>query len=264
MQSRGSKGPVSASGYSTKVKKKNMSGFCLNPPGIFIFKQSKSKIMKHLFILFILFLTTVSSSAQIIKAITQHGETVVLFENGTWKYEKELQDSITSAKTPIPVTVLSLPPTTIDNNKEVTSDKTTLFNAVSNKLARFFGEEKGRIRCSVSATNSKGEIAVNFEFIMPVGDANRYFGDSSADCPISLVLANGTVLNSTFTKNIEEKFDEKWNVSCYKASIVLTTNEVNQLLQSNAVRLSVNWKKTKEDYTIEQPGAIKEILGKII
>jgi len=241
-----------------------MSGFCLNPPAIFIFKQSKFKIMKHLFILFILFLTTVSSSAQIIKAITQHGETVVLFENGTWKYEKELQDSITSAKTPIPVTVTSLPLITIDNTKEVTSDRTDLFNAVSNKLARFFGEEKGRIRCSVSATNTKGEIAVNFEFIMPVGDADRYFGSTAADCPISLVLANGTVLNSTFTKNIEEKFNEKWNVSGYKASIVLTTDQVNQLLQSNAVRLSVSWKKTQEEYTIEHPEAIKEMLGKII
>jgi hypothetical protein len=214
--------------------------------------------MKHLFILFILFLATVSSSSQIIKAITQHGETVVLFDNGTWKYEKDLQDSITSAKTSLPLTI------TIDSNKEVTSDKTDLFNAVSKKLARFFGEENGRIHCSASATNSKGEIAVNFEFMMPVGDANRYFGNTAAECPISLVLANGTVLNSTFTKNIEEKFIEKWNISYYKASIVLTTDQVNQLLQNNAVRLSVSWKKTQEEYNIEQPGAIKKILGEII
>ena len=220
--------------------------------------------MKHLFILFILILVTVSSSSQIIKAITQHGETVVLFENGTWKYEKELQDSIGSAKTSMQATIPSPPKITIDNNKEVTSDKTDIFNAVSKKLARFFGEEKGRIRCFVSATNSKGEIDVNFEFMMPVGDANRYFGNSSAECPISLVLANGTVLNSTFTKNVEEKFIENRNMSYYRASIVLTTDEVNQLLQSNAVRLSVKWKKTEEEYNIEQPGAIKEILNKII
>ena len=100
--------------------------------------------------------------------------------------------------------------------------------------------------------------------MMPVGDANRYFGNSSAECPISLVLANGTVLNSTFTKSIEEKFIENRNMSYYRASIVLTTDEVNQLLQSNAVRLSVKWKKTEEEYNIEQPGAIKEILNKII
>ena len=87
--------------------------------------------MKHLFILFILILVTVSSSSQIIKAITQHGETVVLFENGTWKYEKELQDSIGSAKTSMQATIPSPPKITIDNNKEVTSDKIVIFNAVS-------------------------------------------------------------------------------------------------------------------------------------
>ena len=99
---------------------------------------------------------------------------------------------------------------------------------------------------------------------MPVGDANRYFGNSSAESPISIVLASGTVLNSTFTKSIEEKFIENRNMSYYRASIVLTTDEVNQLFQNNAVRLSVNWKKTEEAYNSEQPGAIKQILSKII
>ncbi len=99
---------------------------------------------------------------------------------------------------------------------------------------------------------------------MPVGDANRYFGNSSAESPISIVLASGTVLNSTFTKSIEEKFIENRNMSYYRASIVLTTDEVNQLFQNNAVRLSVNWKKTEEAYNSEQPGVIKQILSKII
>ncbi len=100
--------------------------------------------------------------------------------------------------------------------------------------------------------------------MMPVGDANRYFGNSSAESPISIVLASGTVLNSTFTKSIEEKFIENRNMSYYRASIVLTTDEVNQLFQNNAVRLSVNWKKTEEAYNSEQPGVIKQILSKII
>jgi hypothetical protein len=223
--------------------------------------------MKHLFILIVLLSATVSISAQTVKAITQYGETVVLFENGTWKYEKDLQTNASTANAMVPAAVASAITTssiTIDNTKEVTSEKTELFNAVSKKLARFFGEEKGKIRCSVSATNNKGEVMINFEFMIPLGDANRYFGYTAADRPLQFTLTDGTVLKNTFTQNIEEKFIEKWNVSYYKASIVLSDEEVNQLIKSNAIRLQVNWKKTDEEYNIDQTEAIRNILSEVI
>lgn len=223
--------------------------------------------MKYLFILFIFLSATVNISAQTVKAITQFGETVVLFENGTWKYEKDL--STDSSVTSVVPAVVAVAPTvsstiTIDNTKELTSEKTDLFNTVSKKLARFFGEEKGRVHCTVSATNTKGEVCLNFEFMMPVGDANRYFGYTSADRPVSIHLVDGTVINSTFTKNIEEKFIDKWNVSYYKASIILSGEQVNQLIWSDAIRLTVNWKKTEEEYNIEHTKALKNSLSEVI
>ncbi len=223
--------------------------------------------MKHLLILFVLSLATLSTSAQTIKAITQHGETVVLYENGTWKYEKDLQNEPVSpnvAAAVVPVAPTAPATIVIDNSKELTSDKTDLFNAVSKKLARFFGEEKGRVHCAVSASNTKGEVCLNFEFMVPVGDANRYFGYTSADRPVSITLADGTVISSTFTKNIEEKFIEKWNVSYYKASIVLSSEDVNKLIWSDAIRVTVDWKKIEEEYNIEHTKALKNILSEVI
>ncbi len=223
--------------------------------------------MKHLLILFVLSLATFSTSAQTIKAITQHGETVVLYENGTWKYEKDLQNEPVSpnvAAAVVPVAPTAPATIVIDNSKELTSDKTDLFNAVSKKLARFFGEEKGRVHCAVSASNTKGEVCLNFEFMVPVGDANRYFGYTSADRPVSITLADGTVISSTFTKNIEEKFIEKWNVSYYKASIVLSSEDVNKLIWSDAIRVTVDWKKIEEEYNIEHTKALKNILSEVI
>ncbi|WP_439184660.1 hypothetical protein [Carboxylicivirga taeanensis] len=223
--------------------------------------------MKQLSILLILFLTTLTTSAQTIKAITQHGETVVLFENGTWKYEKDLPADTSSSDYKATVAVrpaVTASALTVDKTREVTSEKTDLFNAVSKRLSRFFGEEKGRVRCAISASNNKGEVSVNFEFMMPVGDANRYFGYTAAERQISLVLADGSVIKSVFSQGIEEKFIEKWNVSYYKASIVLTNEEVNQLLTTNSVRLTVDWKKTEEEYIIDDIEAFKNILSEVI
>ncbi|MCT4587702.1 MAG: hypothetical protein N4A71_07770 [Carboxylicivirga sp.] len=225
--------------------------------------------MKHILALTIL-LTAFSSitSAQVIKAITQHGETVVLYENGTWKYEKDLDKEKTVVTAPVaPLTPKKAPATAsigIDTTKNISSEKIEIFNAVSKKLSRFFGEEKGRVRCSASASNKKGVISIDFEFMMQVGDANRYFGYSSLDRNMSFQLSDGRTLNNSFTQNIEEKFIEKWNVSYYKCGIVLSKEDVLQLLKNNTMRMTVDWKKTEEEYIIENIEAIKQLLIEVI
>jgi len=221
--------------------------------------------MKQLLFIIVLLSISLTSSAQNIKAITQHGETVVLYDNGTWKYEKDLKtsDSV-NIKVPTAPAISTSNNITIDVNKEATSEKLQLYNAVSKKLARFFGEEKGRVNCSATASNNKGEITLNFEFMMPVGDANRYFGYTAQDRGVSFLLADGTTISNSFTKDVEEKFIEKWNVSYYKASIVLTQDDVNKLIKNNTIRMTVSWKKTEEEYNMDQVTAIQTIIAEVL
>jgi hypothetical protein len=224
--------------------------------------------MKHIIILLAFIAIASNSNAQTVKAITQHGETVVLFENGTWKYEKDINQSEaqtveTPAATPV-APVAAIGAVKIDANKEVTADKVEIYNAVSKKLSRFFGEEKGRVRCSATATNNKGKISLNFEFMMQLGDANRYFGYSTKDRTMTLELSDGTKLTTTFTENIEEKFIEKWNVSYYKASVVLNEQDVDKLIQNNTIRMTIDWKKIEEEYQIDKIDGIKQLLSEVI
>lgn len=226
--------------------------------------------MKHLLALTILLssLSTIASS-QTIKAITQHGETVVLYENGTWKYEKDIRsEQATKPEMSSPVQEAIVAPSVsnigIDNTKEASSEKVEVFNAVSKKLSRFFGEEKGRVRCSATATNTKGIISFDFEFMMPVGDANRYFGYSALDRQVTFQLTDGNSISATFTNNIEEKFIEKWNVSYYKAGITLSKEDVMKLLQNNTMRITIDWKKTEEEYIVDDVEALKQILIEVI
>ncbi|MCG8582810.1 MAG: hypothetical protein MI866_23000 [Bacteroidales bacterium] len=228
--------------------------------------------MRYILLLSVLFAFAFSSNSQTVKAITQHGETVVLYENGTWKYEKDItQSNSTSvtAETPAPVTTpvapaVALGKVEIDASKEVTADKIEICNAVSKKLSRFFGEEKGRVRCSATATNSKGKISLNFEFMMQLGDANRYFGYTTKDRSMTLELTDGSTVTTTFTENIEEKFIEKWNVSYYKASVILSEQDVAKLLQNNTLRMTIDWKKLEEEYQIDDVDGIKTLLKEVI
>lgn len=228
--------------------------------------------MKYILTLFAIVALATNSNAQTIKAITQHGETVVLYENGTWAYEKDINTSTPPASseagvsiaTPAAVALPAAKPIDIDTNKEITTEKIELYNAVSKKLSRFFGEEKGRVRCSATATNSKGKISLNFEFMMQLGDANRYFGYTTKDRTMTLELADGSKVTTTFTENLEEKFIEKWNVSYYKASVVLNKEDIVKLLQNNTMRMTVDWKKLEEEYQIDKMDGIKTMLSEVM
>ncbi|MCU4156808.1 DUF3157 family protein [Carboxylicivirga sp. A043] len=228
--------------------------------------------MRYTIILFALLAIAINTNAQTVKAITQHGETVVLFENGTWKYEKDIQQTTppttngaVAAAAPVATTATpEIAHSGINATKEATSEKTEIYNAVSKKLSRFFGEEKGRVRCSATASNNKGTISLNFEFMMQLGDANRYFGYSAKDRTMTLELSDGTSITGTFTEGIEEKFIEKWNVSYYKAGIILSEQDVVKLLQNNTIRMTIDWKKLEEEYQIDNIEGIKQLLIEVI
>ena len=216
--------------------------------------------MKQLLLIITVFAMSATTYGQTVKAITQHGKTVLLFENGTWKYEKDAQAG-TPTTEPVARATGRI---NIDNTKEATSEKLELFNAISKKLSRFFGEEKGRVHCSATATNNKGEINLNFEFMIPLGDANRYFGYTTLDRKVSLLLSDGTTLNRVFSKNNEEKFIEKWNVSYYKASIVISKDDVVKLLRNNTLRMTMDWKKEKEEYIFDNVTGLQVILAEVL
>ncbi len=224
--------------------------------------------MKHLILIIAALALLSSAKGQNIKAITQHGETVVLYENGTWKYEKDLQDGSNSQATIVPGTstpkAATVTTLTIDKSKEVTSDRIELCNAVSKKLSRFFGEEKGRVRCFVTTSNIKGEVLINFEFMIQIGDANRYFGYTAQDRNITLHLTNGQTVTTSFSKNVEEKFIEKWNASYYKASAVIAEEDIYKLLRNPLQKMTVDWKKRAEEYIVDNASGLQLSIAEIL
>lgn len=214
--------------------------------------------MKLIITTLLLCFLTLSLSAQI-KAITQHGKTVILHENGTWEYENDKQENTPNHSSVSKITALN-----INDSIITTSSKEEIFNSVSKKLSRFFGKEKGKIKCIASCTNNKGEISMNLEFMASIGDANRYFGYSIEGRNITFHLDDGQNITSTLTDNIEQKFIEKWNISFYKGSCVLTKENIIELLNHKVTTITFDWKKTKEQYTVDTPNTIQNIIKQVL
>ena len=218
--------------------------------------------MKNLFLLALVLLGTTQLKAQI-KATTETGNTVILHKNGTWEYYEAGMEESTPQETPVQL-VVTTPALNIDATKEASSDRHELFYEVSPRMARFFGEEKGKIRTHATISNHKGQFLISFEINVPVGDANRYFGPTLAERSITLELSNDVDIVIPITENISEKWMDKFNQSYYLGGGFLSHDNIKAIMANPITNIYIDWKKHPENYKVSNKSvlqtAIKEVL----
>jgi hypothetical protein len=212
-------------------------------------------------------------SAQI-RATTAAGNKVLLYPNGTWKYD-EGQTTIDTlpnanpqaqqaAVAPAPAAARESWSMKIDSNRVDSTLKVQIIDVASPRLAHFFGEDKGRMRCSAECVNEKGVISIRLEWAAAVGDANRYFGFMKDVKKVTLKLANGQELKFQYNPGYQEHFFNKYNISYYSGSITLSRNDIGALISSPVVRIDMDWKKTPEEYPVNDTEYFMNNLPKVL
>ncbi|GET34700.1 hypothetical protein PbJCM13498_35630 [Prolixibacter bellariivorans] len=211
-------------------------------------------------------------SAQI-RATTASGNKVLLFPNGTWKYDEgqlvkdTLPNSATQSQTAVAPVVTTAPASwsmKIDSSRVDSTMKEQIIDVSSPRLARFFGEEKGRMRCSAECVNEKGVISIRLEWAAAVGDANRYFGFMRDLKDVTFLLANGQELKFQYNPGFKEHFFSNYNISYYNGSVTLTKNDIGSLLSSPVVRIDMDWKKAPEEYEVKGTQYFMNNLPKVL
>lgn len=214
------------------------------------------------FILIALILFSFSQIEAQIKATTESGNTVLLHKNGTWEYYEASTEQ--KSANPQVATASTTATITIDNTVTKESERFELFNTISPKMAKYFGEEKGKIKCYTTITNNKGEVTIRFELNAPVGDGYRYFGRSLEGRNITLFLNNDKEISLTINQQTEERFLDKWNQSFFIGACQLSKDDINILYHENLLKLDVDWKKNPETYEIENKKRIQEALKSVL
>ncbi len=214
--------------------------------------------MKHILFLASFLGLSAATFAQI-NATTESGRSVILYENGKWQYAP-----VATEKSNTPLTAPVSAAVTINEEIVASSGSVQIVDDVSKKLARFFGEEKGKIKCSAKCTNSKGKVSLSFELLVPVGDANRYFGYSLQDRNISIQLEDGTAITTVISENATQKFMDKYNISYFEGTCILTKEQLLQLLKTPAVQMSIDWKKTEETYQLSSRSVFQNMITEVL
>ncbi len=207
------------------------------------------KILRNLLLL-VLFLNPLVLMAQL-EAVTTEGKTVLLFENGTWKYKDEA------------VTINEFK-TDLNSNFSGESEMVELFYANSQRLVKYFGNLKGKIKCRAICKIDSGQAKIYFQWEVGLIDSYRYFGNMKAGRELWLQTRNGEEIALVISEDAEIEFLEKYNYSVLKGTCLLTEEQFQKVMNSDITELKVGWKKEAESYVIKDPWIFKKMFTSIL
>lgn len=204
------------------------------------------------FILLVAVLTFSQLTFAQVRATTESGNKVLLFDDGTWKYEEKTVNA--QAKEVVAKPVVATPAVAaieVDATREITTKSAEFFYMPSKRLARYFGEEKGKMRCKLGCENTKGVIKVNYMWEIPVGDGNRYFGAFKTGSKLTFHLQNGEKVELLVGEDSEINTRAEYNFTAISGTTQpLSQTQIVALLASPVRKLEVGWKKKPEEYEL--------------
>ncbi|TLX75592.1 hypothetical protein E9993_08510 [Labilibacter sediminis] len=184
-----------------------------------------------------------------IEATTKEGKQVVLYDDGSWEYVK------------VDIEVVNAD---VDNQLTAESEIKELYHAVSPRLKKYFGEQKGKIRGRAKCGVENGQANIHFQWEVFRSDAYRYFGYMKAGVQLTLRTKNNDEIKLVLTENINYNVMEKYNYSLFEGSAQVSPEQLNHLLTFPVTEVEVEWKKKPESYQLNNPAYFKETFSKIL
>jgi transcriptional antiterminator Rof (Rho-off) len=204
--------------------------------------------MLRLPLLFVLCLFAQIGFAQV-RATTESGKKVMLFDNGTWNYEDK---TMTETATKVTVPDVATPLLAVDSTREIKSEFEELFYMPSPRLVRYFGEVKGQIRCKLACSNKLGKVQVHFMWEIPLGDGPSYFGNFDEGTKITFHMRDGQTVELQLADETNIKAMEKYNYTVISgATLPLDSVQIAALSEQPFRKIEVDWKKKPEAYEVQ-------------
>ncbi len=205
----------------------------------------------RLILLAILALSPILSFSQT-DAKTSDGKQVILYDDGTWEYKKEVKK------------IVNVDSKNFSEAKSIKGNLEEIYFATSERLDRFFGEPKNRIRGKAQCIIEKGQPKVEFTWEVYLGDGNRYFGYLKEGTPVNLKLKQNNNIQLSLTENVQTDVREKYNATIFRGTANISKEQLAILLQFPVETISVDWKKKSEEYTLEKPEFFRKELTELL
>ncbi len=215
-------------------------------------------MLRTLFLIVCILSFSKLSFAQV-RATTESGNKVLLFDNGTWQYEEKLVNAVEKADVPVAVVVAAT--IVVDSSKTVATEPIDLLYLPSPRLVKYFGESGGYIRCKMSCSNSQGTVKILLMWEFPVLDGNRYFGMFKEGSLVTFTMEDGQKVEVIMGDENALDYYKSTNYSrISNATMPLTPTQIAALCAQPCRKMEVGWRKNPEEYDIESTHLLMDTL----
>ncbi|BAX79936.1 hypothetical protein [Labilibaculum antarcticum] len=214
--------------------------------------------MKNILILTLLLLGTISQLNAQLKLITPEGKVVLLFDNGSWKYEE-----IKKAEEPV-VKIISAkeiakPIVIIDAELE----SKTVIKGISEKLNKF-SATNNQVKSEFQLISKDGKVILKTNWKIMDAEGFRFFGYITKKSKMVFTLSNGENIELHYATDFAPKEYPKYKFTIFTAELELNEDQIRKLQNTYLQKMEMYWSRRTESYAVFNPDYFVKELAKII
>lgn len=215
--------------------------------------------MKHLLLIAALLFCGIYHADAQMRLRTPDGRFVLLFDNGTWKYEEAKKTEPKANVSVKDAEEISKP--IVLNNVEL--EPRTVIKGVSAKLSKF-SETKNVVKCDFILISDGEKVVLKTEWKIMDEEGFRFFGFITKKSKIDLKLSNGEMVSLNYAGDFEPKEYPAYGFTIFKSELTLNDDQIRSLQKAYIVNSSMQWSRRMEEYAVFDPDYFIEELPKIL
>ena len=214
--------------------------------------------MKNILILTFLLIGTISQVDAQLKLRTPEGKIVLLFDNGTWKYEeiKKADKPVVSLKS---AEEISKPISIIDTELE----SQTVIKGISKKLSKF-SKTNNQVKSDFQIVSKDGKVLLKTNWKIMDEEGFRFFGYITKKSKMVLTLSNGENIELQYGADFPPKEYPKYKFTTFTAELELNEDQIRKLQNAYLEKMEMFWSRRTESYAVFDPDYFVKELPKII
>jgi len=214
--------------------------------------------MKNIIILTFLLIGTISQVNAQLKLRTPEGKVVLLFDNGTWKYEdiKKVEKPVVSLKS---AEVISKPISIIDGELELQ----TVIKGISEKLSKF-SKTNNQVKSDFQIVAKDGKVVLKTNWKIMDAEGFRFFGYITKKSKMVFTLSNGENIELNYGADFAPKEYPKYKFTSFTAELEMNEDQIRKLQNAYLEKMEMFWSRRTETYSIFNPDYFVKELPKVI
>jgi len=213
--------------------------------------------MKNIWIVSLLILCSISQVNAQLRLRTPEGKVVLLFDNGTWKYEKVKKEIAPVAEIKTEAEIAA-PITIVDAELE----SQTVIKGISEKLNNF-SKTNNVVKSDFQLIAKDQKVILKTNWKIMDAEGFRFFGYITKKSKMVFSLSNGEIITLQYQGNFAPKEYPKYKFTLFSAELELNKDQIRKLQKAYIEKVDMYWSRRTESYSIYNPDYFVKELPKI-